>query len=342
MGVASSHQQRDLFSVSPLRAALETGNTTLFKQLAEAGAKIFPGLEGGNSVLHFAVKLGHAGIVKTILRERRLFPNLKNARDHRGKTALHLAAEACNAELVALLLKYNCQPDIKDNQGLTPKEAVEPLKHPLTREIIEQLCVEDRMLQSKPNDSGSSPMSISQHRSRGTHGSTSTQRSQDDKLADELSSIERALMQSQVPLILSTDLTLGTEINRGSSCIVYKGTWRGTDVAVKRFHPEYSSEKKEAKKFVKEIQVLASIRHPNLLLLMGVAIMRPHLCIITEFVPYCSLFFALHKNKSRILTLNERLFIAVQLCKGLSYLHGMSPPILHRDLKPENCLVSFT
>ena len=54
-----------------------------------------------------------------------------------------------------------------------------------------------------------------------------------------------------------------------------------------------------------------TVRHPHLLLLMGVSIDGPNLCFITEFIDNSTLFFALHKNKKRRLTNAERLKIGL-------------------------------
>ena len=128
-------------------------------------------------------------------------------------------------------------------------------------------------------------------------------------------------------------------INRGSSCLVFKGKWRGSEVAIKQFTTEYSTSEKEMSKFIKELRVLSQIRHPNLLLLMGICIDQPNLCIITELMPNFTLFYAIHKNKHKKLTLAERFNISIQIGRGLTYLHANDPPIVHRDLKPENCLL---
>ena len=92
-------------------------------------------------------------------------------------------------------------------------------------------------------------------------------------------------------------------------------------------------------KFIKELRVLSQIRHPKLLLLLGICIDQPNLCIITELMPNFTLFYAIHKNKHKKLTLTERFNISIQIGRGLSYLHANDPPIVHRDLKPENCLL---
>lgn len=87
------------------------------------------------------------------------------------------------------------------------------------------------------------------------------------------------------------------------------------------------------------MQILAQVRHPKLLLLMGIITDQPNLCLVTEYVPYCSLFHALHKNKNRKMTTTDRFSISIQIAQGLAYLHNNRPSIIHRDLKPENCLL---
>ena len=82
-----------------------------------------------------------------------------------------------------------------------------------------------------------------------------------------------------------------------------------------------------------------TIRHPHLLLLMGVSIDGPNLCFITEFIENSTLFYALHKNRKRKLTYSERIKIGLQIAKGIVYLHKNEPPIVHRDIKPENILL---
>lgn len=45
---------------------------------------------------------------------------------------------------------------------------------------------------------------------------------------------------------------------------VFKGTWEGALVAVKKFGKRYLATKKALKDFIKEIEVLNQLRHPNI------------------------------------------------------------------------------
>lgn len=79
-------------------------------------------------------------------------------------------------------------------------------------------------------------------------------------------------------------------INRGSSCVVLRGKWRGSRVAIKKFKPEYSFNIREALKFIQEMQILSQVRHPHIMLVMGICWDKPHLCLVSEMAENGSLF----------------------------------------------------
>lgn len=46
-----------------------------------------------------------------------------------------------------------------------------------------------------------------------------------------------------------------------------------------------------------------------------------------------------HVVKTNQLEDKAKFQIALEIAKGMNYLHGLKPPILHRDLKPSNIMV---
>ncbi|KAG6544420.1 hypothetical protein Mapa_014058 [Marchantia paleacea] len=133
------------------------------------------------------------------------------------------------------------------------------------------------------------------------------------------------------------DLVLGEQIGQGSSGTVYHALWLGSDVAVKVFsEQEYTLELLED--FKKEVAIMKRLRHPNVLLFMGAVTAPEHLSIVTEFLPRGSLFRLLHRN-TQGLDWKRRLKMALDIARGLNYLHHTTPPIVHRDLKSSNLLV---
>ncbi|RAL47427.1 unnamed protein product [Cuscuta campestris] len=137
--------------------------------------------------------------------------------------------------------------------------------------------------------------------------------------------------------ILWEDLTIGEHIGQGSCGNVYHALWYGSDVAVKVFSKqEYSDD--VIFSFRQEVSLMKRLRHPNILLFMGAVTSPQRLCIVTEFLPRGSLFRLLQRNISR-LDWKRRVHMALDIARGMNYLHHLNPPLIHRDLKSSNLLV---
>ncbi|TYH53208.1 hypothetical protein ES332_D09G082900v1 [Gossypium tomentosum] len=137
--------------------------------------------------------------------------------------------------------------------------------------------------------------------------------------------------------ILWEDLTIGEQIGQGSCGTVYHALWYGSDVAVKVFSKqEYSDDIIHA--FRQEVSLMKRLRHPNGLLFMGAVTSPQRLCIVTEFLPRGSLFRLLQRNTTK-LDWRRRIHMALDVARGMNYLHHCNPPIIHRDLKSSNLLV---
>lgn len=95
-------------------------------------------------------------------------------------------------------------------------------------------------------------------------------------------------------------------------------------------------------RFLQEVSLLKSIRHPNLLLYMG-ACVDPQfpLCIVSELIDGGSLFDCLHGKNKVNMTLRQKMLLTQDIARGMLYLHGRDPIVLHRDLKSANILVEL-
>lgn len=137
--------------------------------------------------------------------------------------------------------------------------------------------------------------------------------------------------------ILWEDLIIGEQIGQGSCGTVYHALWYGSDVAVKVFsRQEYSDD--VILSFRQEVSLMKRLRHPNILLFMGAVTSPQRLCIVTEFLPRGSLFRLLQRNTTK-LDWRRRIHMAMDIARGMNYLHHCHPPIIHRDLKSSNLLV---
>lgn len=132
-------------------------------------------------------------------------------------------------------------------------------------------------------------------------------------------------------------LTVGEQIGQGSCGTVYHGFWVGSDVAIKVF-AEQENTLELLEDFRKEVAIMKRLRHPNVVLFMGAVLSPQHLSIVTEFLPRGSLFRLLHRNTPGM-DWRRRVRMALDVARGMNYLHNLNPPIVHRDLKSSNLLV---
>ncbi|CAK7348209.1 unnamed protein product [Dovyalis caffra] len=132
-------------------------------------------------------------------------------------------------------------------------------------------------------------------------------------------------------------------IGRGGYGNVYKGELPdGSVVAFKRF--KNCSAAGDAN-FAHEVEVIASVRHVNLVALRGYCTATSHFeghqrIIVCDLIKNGSLYDHLFGSTAEKLTWPIRQKIALGTARGLAYLHyGAQPSIIHRDIKASNILL---
>ncbi|CAL5363799.1 unnamed protein product [Camellia sinensis] len=96
----------------------------------------------------------------------------------------------------------------------------------------------------------------------------------------------------------------------------------------------------QLKEFLREVAIMKRVHHPNVVLFMGAVTQRPHLSIVTEYLPRGSLYRLIHRaDAGEVLDQRRHLCMALDVAKGINYLHCLSPPVVHWDLKSPNLLV---
>lgn len=130
-------------------------------------------------------------------------------------------------------------------------------------------------------------------------------------------------------------LKLQQKLAEGSFGIVYKGELYSKEVAIKKLKLRDDVLNSQlVEDLIKEAEVLAALRHPNVLLFMGITD-PPEMCLVTEFMEQGNILQVLKKQLLNDLQLNS---VLLDICYGVHYLHKQK--ILHLDLKPANILMS--
>ncbi|KAL5817860.1 hypothetical protein ACOSQ3_026238 [Xanthoceras sorbifolium] len=126
-------------------------------------------------------------------------------------------------------------------------------------------------------------------------------------------------------------------LGSGSVGSVYRGTLPdGVEIAVKVFNLQAE---KALKSFETECEIMGSIRHRNLTKIISSCSSGDFKALVLEFMPNESLEMLLYSYK-KILDLQERLNIMIDVASALEYLHhGYTSIIVHCDLKPSNVLL---
>ncbi|XP_071731151.1 uncharacterized protein [Rutidosis leptorrhynchoides] len=110
-------------------------------------------------------------------------------------------------------------------------------------------------------------------------------------------------------------------------------------VAVKRLK---ECSKQGQDEFQKEIELLSTCNHPNIISLIGCCDQGSEKILVYDFMKKGSLYDCLYREKEKTprLSVEQRLEICIGVAKGLNYLHsGRQNNIIHSDLKTDNILL---
>lgn len=260
--------------------------------------------------------------------------------DYDRRTPLHLAASEGHCQIVLVLCKAKADVNAEDRWGSRPLDDAMKAEQHEAKAILERFGAKQSDNMKYANDLDQSQ----------------TRREQDNLKVDfeELEMVDR--------------------IGSGAFGEIFKCRWRGTMVAAKciksaKIRQDWvnkralesiaagadvdeamkqldeaemdQADKEEALlDFRQEISVLKSLRHPHIVLLLAFSTSENYEVMISELME-CSLLdvFRAHQVHGTKLGIKTAASHAIQLARGMTYLHNCKPPIVHRDLKPANLLL---
>ena len=133
------------------------------------------------------------------------------------------------------------------------------------------------------------------------------------------------------------------EIGRGSYGVVYDAVYGGTQCVAKEIHDiligEGINNNVVVESFIKEINILSTLRHPNIVYFFGVHFRDgSQIPVLIVERMWMSLGNLLEEQSSIPPVI--KVHILHDVACGLKFLHNQDPPVMHRDLTANNILVS--
>lgn len=140
--------------------------------------------------------------------------------------------------------------------------------------------------------------------------------------------------------ITFSDLTLVESLGSGEFGQVFRGFYRGEEVAIKQLYwDDTLMTEIVLQDLAKEIESFRHLRHKRLVRFIGACLEMPP-CLVTQYMPGGSLHHLLHVRKLKLPPLHA-LNMCMQLADGVMYLHSQNPCVVHRDLKSLNVVLDL-
>ncbi|KAL3636225.1 hypothetical protein CASFOL_020772 [Castilleja foliolosa] len=136
------------------------------------------------------------------------------------------------------------------------------------------------------------------------------------------------------------DFSNANLVGKGSFGEIVKACWRGTPVAVKRILPSLSDDRLVIQDFRHEVNLLVKLRHPNIVQFLGAVTEKKPLMLVTEYLRGGDLHQ--HLKEKGALNPTTAINFAMDIARGMAYLHSEPNVVIHRDLKPRNVLLVNT
>ena len=242
------------------------------------------------------------------------------------------------------LSSYSCnttESEFDDTQSDQSQIGVWSDKCGLSRSVssTSNLSIESYPAESTPRDGV--PLWAARRDSNSTYSSCSSSSSSTTRLASSLNSSRHSFSEEffktvDGKTIEYQSIDIERPVGRGKFGTVFKGKWKGKEVAVKRL--QLSSFAQTEKTFLREVSALRKTEEcRSIVNLVGVCCCP--CAIVMELWEGGSLYDMIHIRQQKT-SLNETLRVLLDVAEALRFLHySLSPSVIHRDVTTRNILL---
>ncbi|XP_071951690.1 scaffold protein ILK-like [Antedon mediterranea] len=304
--VENDPNQGDDHRFSALHWASKEGRTGIVDMLLARGAKINSTNMGDDTSLHLAAAHGHDEIVMRLINSKADI----NAINEHGNTPLHYAC-FWNYEMVAQeLVSHGARVTLCNKLGQTPLTKAKPLLAEKLRDRAQALGQDLTVIPYKTSN----------------WGGTKT-RSRDATL-------------SRFAGIELKSIKLQGQINDSAAGTMYRALWQGTAVMAKMLKVRNCTSR-ITRDFALEYPRLRIFSHPNIHPVLACVNQSSPLKMVTlsEALPHGSLYRVLHEGSGMDFDHTQAVSFALDIGRGMSFLHSMDPLIPKFYLNSKNVMI---
>ncbi|XP_047126921.1 integrin-linked protein kinase [Hydra vulgaris] len=296
--------QGDDHGFTPLHWACREGQMVVFEMLMARGSRVSARNDGGDTPLHLACAHGNKEIVSKLIQYK---ANLNLMNEH-GNTPLHYAC-FWNLETIAVEL-VNCGAYVMqcNRYEETPLDKATPFLKNLLREKAKNLGQDLTRLDFKEN--------------KGMNNAV----------------YDFSTLKGGNASIDIADIHLMERISESNTGELFKGVWNNVPVVAKKLKL-YGFHKRLALVFNDEYPKLRIFSHPNILPVINAVAKQPNLMVISQYMPYGSLYNILHEGTGIVVDQTQAIKFALDIAKGMSYFHSLEPLIQRFTLTSFHILI---
>jgi len=289
---------------TPLHWACREGQMVVFEMLMARGARHSARNDGGDTPLHLAAAHGNKDIVIKLLQHK---ANVNLMNEH-GNTPLHYAC-FWNMEGIAVeLVNKGAHVSQCNRYDETPLDKATQFVKNLLRDKAKQ---GGQKLERKPFEEPKGLQNSNYDYSTLRGGSTGID-------INEIHLMER--------------------ISESVSGELFKGVWNNAPIVAKKLKI-YGIHKRLDLHFNEEYPRLRIFSHPNILPVINAVTKQPNLMVISQFMPYGSLYDVLHEGSGIMLDQAQIIKFAFDIAKGMAYFHSLEPLIQKYHLNSFHMMV---
>lgn len=289
------------------------------------------------SLLHWACREGRASIVEMLInRGARI-----NATNMGDDTALHLASAHGHRDIVLMLLHNKANINAINEHGNTPLHYACFWGYD---QIAEDL-VNNGGLVGMANKFGNSPLcqtkpglvKLLQERAQAM-GQDQQKIPFKDRSWLGYKTRSRDATLSRHSGIDIAQLNLKSRISSNHSGDIWQGVWQGNEVVAKVLNLRECTIR-NSRDFKEEFPRLRIFNHINILPVLGACNQPPNLVVISQFMPFGSLYDVLHGETGIVVDQNQALRFSLDIARGMEFLHSLEPIIPNMILTSKHVMI---